>query len=119
MPNEVQMTNDKGRVINRNGHICEKCCYLGADKIRHENARTTVVCLSGMIRFGKRVVFLEIEQLLFVRKEMSSGTFRPNVHRIRFVGLPSVFTSGGGRQSDAVKPGMIRFVKRVVFSEVQ
>jgi hypothetical protein len=92
---------------------------LGANRILHETAKTTVVSLSGMIRFGKRVVFLGIEQLFFVRKEISSGTFKPNVHTIRFVGLSFVFTNRGGRRTDAVKPEMIRFVKMTVFSEVQ
>jgi hypothetical protein len=41
------------------------------------------------------------------------------VRTIRFVGLPFVFASGGGRRTDAVKPEMIRFVKVTVFSEVQ
>jgi hypothetical protein len=41
------------------------------------------------------------------------------VHTIRFVGLPFVFTSGGRLQTDAGKPGMIRFVKMAAFSEVQ
>ena len=101
------------------GHICNRCCYLGANRILHETAKTTVVSLSGMIRFVKRVVFLGIEQLFFVRKEISPGTFKPNVHTIRFVGLSFVFASGEGWRSDAVKPGMIRFVKMAVFSEVQ
>jgi hypothetical protein len=47
----------------------------------------------GMIRFVKRVVFPGIEQLVFVRKEISSGTFKPNVHTVRFVGLSFAFTS--------------------------
>ena len=41
------------------------------------------------------------------------------VRTIRFVGLPFVFASGGGRRTDVVKPEMIRFVKVTVFSEVQ
>jgi len=60
---------------------------------------------SGLIRFGKRVVFLGIEQLSFVRKETGSGTFNPKLHTIRFAGLPSVFASGEGWRTDAAKPG--------------
>ena len=60
---------------------------------------------AGMIRFGKRVVLPGIEQLVFVRKETSSGTFNPKLRTIRFVGLPSVFTSGEGWRTDAMKLG--------------
>ena len=59
---------------------------------------------SGLIRFGKRVVFPGIEQLSFVRKETGSGTFSPKLHTIRFAGLPFVSTSGGSRAADAAKP---------------
>jgi len=72
-----------------------------------------------MIRFGKRVVFLRIEQLSFVRKETGCGTFNPKLHTIRFAGLPSVFTSGGSRATDAAKLGRIRFVKITCFSQIQ
>ena len=72
-----------------------------------------------VIRFGKRVVFLGIEQLFFVRKEISSGTFKPNVHTIRFVGLSLVFASGEGRRTDAGKLGRIRFVRITCFSQIQ
>jgi hypothetical protein len=92
---------------------------LGANRILHETAKTTVVSLSGMIRFGKRVVFLGIEQLFFVRKEISPGTFKPNVHTIRFVGLSFVFASGEGWRTDAGKLGWIRFVRTTCFSQIQ
>ena len=46
-----------------------------------------------------------IEQLFFVRKEIGSGTFKPNVRTVRFVGLPFVFASGEGRRTDAAKLG--------------
>jgi len=38
---------------------------------------------------------------------------------IRFVGLPSVFATGGGRRTDAVKLAMIRFAEITAFSGVQ
>jgi len=60
---------------------------------------------SGLIRFGKRVVFLGVEQVSFVRKETGSGTFNPKLHTIRFAGLPAVFASGEGWRTDAAKPG--------------
>jgi hypothetical protein len=41
------------------------------------------------------------------------------VRMIRFVGLPFDFTSGEGRRTDPAKPGMIRFGKIAVFSEIQ
>ena len=41
------------------------------------------------------------------------------VRTIRFVDLPFDFTSGGGRRTDPAKPGMIRFGKIAVFSEIQ
>jgi len=63
--------------------------------------------------------FLLFGSSFFVRKAIISGTFSPKVRVIRFVGLPSVFTSGGGRRTGAVKPEMIRFVQMTVFSEVQ
>ena len=74
---------------------------------------------SGLIRLGKRVVFLGIEQLSFVREETGSGTFNPKLHTVRFVGLPSVFTSGGSRAADAAKLGRIRFVRITCFSQIQ
>jgi len=60
---------------------------------------------AGMIRFGKRVVLPGIEQLVFVRKETSSGTFNPKLRTIRFVGLPLILTNGEGWRTDAVKLG--------------
>jgi len=45
------------------------------------------------IRFGEKVVFLGIDQLVFVRKETSSGTSNPKLRTIRFIGLPFVFAS--------------------------
>jgi hypothetical protein len=38
---------------------------------------------------------------------------------IRFVDSPFDFTSGEGRRAGPVKPGMIRFGKIAVFSEIQ
>jgi hypothetical protein len=38
---------------------------------------------------------------------------------IRFVGLPSVSMSRGGRRTDAAKLGMIGFVKIALFSGIQ
>jgi len=70
---KAQMT--RGKVKNQNRHICEKCCYLGADKILHERAKTSVVSLSGMIGFGKMAIFPGVRQLFFIRKAITSGAF--------------------------------------------
>jgi hypothetical protein len=74
---------------------------------------------AGVIRFVRMTCFLEFGSFFFVRKAIISGTFSPKAHAIRFVGLPSILTSGEGRRTNAVKPEMIRFVKMTVFSGVQ
>ena len=72
-----------------------------------------------MIRFVRMTCFLELSSSFFVREAITSGTFNPKAHMIRFVGSPVVFTSGGGGRIGAVKLEMIRFVKIAIFSEVQ
>ena len=47
------------------GDICKKSCYLDANKILHETAKTTVVSLSGMIRFAKMAIFFGSSAGLF------------------------------------------------------
>ena len=63
-----------GKIKRHPGHICEKCCYLGANKILHETAKTTVVSLSGMIRFAEMAIFFGVQQLFFIRKAITSST---------------------------------------------
>jgi hypothetical protein len=68
-----------------------------------------------MIRFAETATCPESGSSFFVRRVITSGTFS-EIHAIRFVGLPAVSTSGGGRRTDAVKLEMIRFVEITVFS---
>jgi hypothetical protein len=56
------------------GDICKKCCW-DANGNRYETAKTTVVSLSGMIRFVKTAVFSGGQQLFFIRKMVTSGRF--------------------------------------------
>jgi hypothetical protein len=67
----------------------------------------------------KTIAFSGVGRPFFVRKALTSGTLKPEVRRIRFVGLPFAFTSGGGRRTDTVKPETIRSVKITVFSGIQ
>jgi hypothetical protein len=69
--------------------------------------------------FGESDCFPGIGQLFPVRKAITSATFNPKLHMIRFVDLPFVFTSGEGRRTEAVKPELIRFGEIAVFSEIQ
>jgi hypothetical protein len=48
---------------------------LDANKILHETAKTTVVSLSGMIRFAKMAVFPGVQHLFFIREAIASGRF--------------------------------------------
>jgi len=57
------------------GDICKKSCYLDANKILHETAKTTIVSLSGMIRFVEMAIFSGVQQLFFIRKAITSGRF--------------------------------------------
>jgi len=43
----------------------QKSCYLDVNKILHETAKTTVVSLSGMIRFAKMAIFFGSSAGLF------------------------------------------------------
>jgi hypothetical protein len=72
-----------------------------------------------VIRFVRTTCFLEFGSSFFVRKAITCGTFDPNVHTIRSIGLPFVSTSRGGRQADAAKLGRIRFVRITCFSQIQ
>jgi hypothetical protein len=72
-----------------------------------------------MIRFVRMTCFRESGSSFTVRKATTCGTFDPNVHTSRFVGLPCVFTSGGSRAADAAKLGRIRFVRITCFSQIQ
>jgi hypothetical protein len=56
------------------GHICKKCCW-DANRVRYETAKTTVVSLSGMIRFVKTAFFSGGQQLFFIRKMVTAGIF--------------------------------------------
>jgi len=69
--------------------------------------------------FCKNDLFSGVRQVFFVGRAITSGTSNPKVRMVRFVGLPFVFTSDGGRRTDVGKLGMIRFGKMTGFSEVQ
>jgi hypothetical protein len=48
-------------------HICEKCCHLAH---RGQNMGE-----AGMIRFVKMAIFPGVQQLFFIRRAITSGTF--------------------------------------------
>jgi len=78
---------------------------LGADKILHEAAKTTVVSFSGVIRFGKIMSFLlEFNGSFAYAGRLPAGHLAAKARTIRFVGLPFTIASRGG------KARTIRFV---------